>query len=482
MKTDKEMLEHFRWSNRVNIILAWAITLIAAVFYLSGKTGASVFLSLGGLIFGIALIILHIKHYEIASIVVFTTVAVLTIFANDTANILGSSVIVLCLLTLYLEDLIILFGGCGVVASNIIIHFIRHSNTTAVFVKNLVVIVLVCIILYWITRCGKGLIKKATEKEKKANLLMAELEEAMEVVKESVLSLHKDIDDSNKNINTVYEISNSVAVSIQEITKGVVEQTDSMAKISDMMNEADERISEISSFSSQLSDISDKSGNIVVEGRDNISQMNKQMGIINEAAEKSYSTVQELNKNMDEVNVFLTSITQISEQTNLLALNASIEAARAGEAGRGFAVVADEVGKLAEQSSNTVKQIETIISQIRSRVDDVLNEVQKENKATSLGEEIVKLVNSSFESIQETFNVIKSDISEELTKIDSTALLINNIREETESIASISEQHAAATEELMATTEEHNAGVENLFNIFNDIKDSSEKLKSLIKN
>lgn len=481
MKTENEMLQHFRWSNRVNIILAWAITLLAALFYLSGKTGASIFLSLGGFVFGILLIIFHIKHYEIASIVVFTTVSVLTIFANDTVNVLGSSVVVLCLLTLYLENYIILFGGCGVVVVNIIIHFVRHVNTTSIFVKNLVVIVLIWTILYWVTKCGKKLIRAANEKEKKANLLMAELEKAMEVVKESVLSLHNDIDDSNKNISNVYEISNSVAVSIQEITKGVVEQTDSMSKMSDMMNEADEKISEISSFSRQLSEVSDKSGDIVVEGSNNINQMDKQMGIISEAAEKSYSTVQELSKNMDEVNGFLTSITQIAEQTNLLALNASIEAARAGEAGRGFAVVADEVGKLAEQSSKTVKQIETIISQIKGKTEDVLNEVQRENNATRQGKEIVKLVNVSFERIQETFNTIKRDISIELTKVDNTAILVNKIREETEGIASISEQHAAATEELMATTEEHNASVENLFNIFNDIKDSSEKLKGLIK-
>ena len=70
-----------------------------------------------------------------------------------------------------------------------------------------------------------------------------------------------------------------------------------------------------------------------------------------------------LNKSIENAKVvamigtMAEAISSIAEQVNLLSLNASIEAARAGEQGRGFAVVASEIGSLANETSDTVKQI-----------------------------------------------------------------------------------------------------------------------------
>lgn len=72
---------------------------------------------------------------------------------------------------------------------------------------------------------------------------------------------------------------------------------------------------------------------------------------------------------LDRIGSIIQTINGISDQTNLLALNAAIESARAGEAGRGFAVVAEEVRNLAFSTTESAKEIATLIDETKAHVD-----------------------------------------------------------------------------------------------------------------
>jgi CRP-like cAMP-binding protein len=75
--------------------------------------------------------------------------------------------------------------------------------------------------------------------------------------------------------------------------------------------------------------------------------------------------LKELETSTNRMEDVIRVITKIARKSNLLSLNASIEAARVGEAGRAFSVVAAEMKKLAEDSAQEAKKIDTLLQELQ---------------------------------------------------------------------------------------------------------------------
>ena len=82
-------------------------------------------------------------------------------------------------------------------------------------------------------------------------------------------------------------------------------------------------------------------------------------------------------KAVDKIQALTNSIRAISTQTSMLSLNAAIEAARAGDQGRGFAVVASEIGDLANQSTEAVNSINTIVTEVSKSVKNMTDSINR---------------------------------------------------------------------------------------------------------
>lgn len=172
-------------------------------------------------------------------------------------------------------------------------------------------------------------------------------------------------------------------------------------------------------------------------------------------------------------------IDEISSQTNLLALNASIEAARAGEAGRGFAVVADEISSLASQSSNTVNEI-------RSVVNDLIENAQKsvsimEEINSSVEDQDITLTNTrqSFQNLYERLNNCVTSVESVDTMTQSIESQRSNVTHALSFLNGLAQDNAAVAEESSAMALELSKIVEGSSSIVNEL---DEQVSILIEN
>lgn len=482
---ENSLTKHIRKINKTINWVFFALGFIMLIIGIATQTIASSGISLLVTIASafLALFFRHKNKEDAASYVLVASaiIQVLPLLPMLGLNASILAMLPICIAALYFNKYLFIIVGSIVNIAVIIVHiaFLDLSIDTYLFADLFQI--LITVVLFILVKAGGKLIQEASENAEQSNVLLDEMQKTIDVIRTNTSGLNNDIIKGNENLGVVHEISSSITTATHEITSGIVGQNKSVTEINQMIKEVEKKISELKEFSNQMENVSANASKVVTEGSKKINTMDEQMDIINQAVTKSLETVQELNEKMDEINNFLSGITQIAEQSNLLALNAAIEAARAGESGKGFAVVAGEVKKMAEQSASTVKQVYDIMDKIKDKTENVLTEVSRGQKATRDGEKVVSNVNQSFEMIQESFKDIDRYIYDETSRISNIVDLFSHIDEEVDSIAGISEGQAAATEELLATLEEQNTNIEEMYNLMQNIKVSSDNLQGVIK-
>ncbi|WP_271091322.1 methyl-accepting chemotaxis protein [Hoeflea poritis] len=178
-------------------------------------------------------------------------------------------------------------------------------------------------------------------------------------------------------------IQSTFAAIVKNLLAGNEKAETSVATIGELAGGAASAASRIGDVSSALAALGSANGGrdafagvetVIVSARDSAENSGKVMG-------RAVEAMNGIEGLADRIGQITAAIDDIAFQTNLLALNAGIEAARAGEAGRGFAVVAQEVRALAQRSTEAAKEIETLVSDTKTRIDAGVEAVGKAGTA-----------------------------------------------------------------------------------------------------
>ena len=256
------------------------------------------------------------------------------------------------------------------------------------------------------------------------------------------------------------DASNDTGRSASEIAKTMEE----LARTSsEQANQTSDTVQNINSLSEMVRQVSNELKAIAVDS-ENVAQSaklgQKASTDVADEIEKIYYTtgkvnevINELNNTSEEIGEISTVIEGIAEQTALLALNASIEAARAGEHGKGFAVVANETGKLADQSKQAAQHIANLITQMKTRSEQVVLSISDEIQTVESGKNLAAGASVTFGNIFDKLGRI-------LERIEAVALSAKKMAENNDSVIAAFTNIVAMSEESMASTEEVSAAAE----------------------
>ena len=285
----------------------------------------------------------------------------------------------------------------------------------------------------------------------------------------------------SKDSEETYEMVIQVEKAVSEIAEGATSQAGETQKATESVITIGNMVEETASEAGRLHDNTDVIKNLGSEANSTLADLTEINRKTKEAIEIISRQTNTTNESALKIREATALITSIATETNLLSLNASIEAARAGEQGRGFAVVASQIQKLAEQSNESAKTIEHIVSALindsekavhtMEEVKDVMEEQNtKVDKAGEIFEDVLRGIEVTIKGI--------TTISDYTTKMDTARV---NVVDVVQNLTAIAEENAAATEETSASATEVNNIIGNISDKAKDVRNIAENLHDTVE-
>lgn len=347
---------------------------------------------------------------KIFSVVVLVVQWNYLLYMLPTRTFWGFLFFFLILIAFFLDIKLLLVSGLACMSSLFIGWFVRGTDLLPVkdelFVSDIIMclvalvlsltglLIFVFFVAHFLVNAKKDELEKNNEH---VTSVLAAVQKLSENLKTAGLSLSQVSENESASAEELAATSEQLIASSNLLGSKTDESMENLGELSEWEGVVAGNVEKVEQVSRELLDKS-------VENEKLLANLHTINGEVSESIKATTDITQRLSEAVQEIDVTLNLISDISESTNLLALNASIEAARAGEAGKGFAVVATEVGNLANNTQQSLQDVQAVIERVQQNVRDISAQVNENSVKLNTQNEYFENVFQSMKNMTELLN------------------------------------------------------------------------------